>query len=188
EPFNRAKSELHWLEYTLAGAATIAGRTALPGPYDVIRPGIDGLLAATPAEWLANLRALAGSAALRAELVGRARERVLAEYDLATRAAEWAEAYRWAAEHAGRGALGRIHSGVTLLGAASRDLAQARQTLHLAASAALAHRQRTREAAVDEVAAALAELRAQRAEHSSQATTDPLVSVVVVPFGAASEA
>ena len=98
EPFNRAKSELHWLEYSLAGAATVASASAAPGPYDVIRDGLDGLLARTPADWH---RALA-------ELAGRARERILVEYDPAVRAAEWADAYRWAADHAGRGRTGRI--------------------------------------------------------------------------------
>lgn len=94
EPFNRAKSELHWLEYTLAGAATIATAFRGPGPYDVIRDGADGLLAASPADWERHLRALAGSATLRGELVGRARERVLDEYTVSVRAAEWADAFR----------------------------------------------------------------------------------------------
>jgi hypothetical protein len=106
EPFNRARSELHWLEYSMAGAATVASRLMGGGPYDVIRDGVDGLLARNKAQWLNGLRSLAGSADLRAELAGRARERVLAEYRAADRAVEWAEAYRWAAEHAGRGIRG----------------------------------------------------------------------------------
>ncbi len=107
EPFNRAKSELHWLEYSLAGAATVASATAGPGPYDVVRDGVDGLLARTPAEWRRALLALAASPDRRAELSGRARERILVDYDPAVRAAEWADAYRWAADHAGRGRSGR---------------------------------------------------------------------------------
>ena len=108
EPFNRAKSELHWLEYSLAGAATVASASAGPGPYDVIRDGHDGLLARTPADWHRALAELAASADRRAELAGRARERILVEYDPAVRAAEWADAYRWAADHAGRGRTARI--------------------------------------------------------------------------------
>ena len=111
EPFNRAKSELHWLEYTLAGAPTIASRTREPGPYGVIHDGVDGLLAATPDDWSRHLRALAGSADLRAQLVGAARERVLADYTVEARADEWAAAYRWAAEHAGRGSSAAIAGG-----------------------------------------------------------------------------
>jgi glycosyltransferase involved in cell wall biosynthesis len=102
-PFNRAKSELHWLEYTLAGAVTIA--TSLPGggPYDVIRHGVDGFLVSSGAEWRRGLERLTESADLRAEIVAGARARVFAEYDVDVRAAEWADAYRHAAEHAGRG-------------------------------------------------------------------------------------
>ena len=97
ESFNRAKSELHWLEYAMAGAPTIATSFGGPGPYDVIRDGKDGLLARTPADWERQLRRLSASASLRTDLAGRARERVLAEYSISTRAVEWADAYRSAA-------------------------------------------------------------------------------------------
>ena len=103
EPFNRAKSELHWIEYAVAGATTIASAFDGPGPYDVIHDGRDGLLARTPPEWERQLRRLAASGWLRSELAGRARERVVAEYGLSTRTAEWADSYRWAAAHAGFG-------------------------------------------------------------------------------------
>lgn len=101
EPFNLAKSELHWLEYSMAGAATIVSGFSEPGPYDVVRDGVDGLVARTDADWLRHMRALAGSRDLRTELAGRARERVLGDYDVAERAGEWADAYRWAAAHGG---------------------------------------------------------------------------------------
>lgn len=103
DEYNRARSELHWLEYSMAGAACIATRLMGGGPYEIIRDGVDGLLARNKAQWRDALRSLAGSPDRRAELAGRARERVLAEYRAADRAVEWAEAYRWAAEHAGRG-------------------------------------------------------------------------------------
>jgi glycosyltransferase involved in cell wall biosynthesis len=108
ESFNRAKSELHWLEYAMAGAPTIATSFGGPGPYDVIRDGTDGLLARTPADWERHLRRLAVSPAMRGELAGRARERVIAEYTVAGRAAEWAEAFGWASSHGG---IGRANSG-----------------------------------------------------------------------------
>ena len=101
--FSRGRSELHWLEYSLAGAATVASQTMGGGPYDVIREGVDGLLARNRAEWREKLRRLAASPQMREDLAGRARERVLAEYHVRKRAAEWADAFRWAAEHAGRG-------------------------------------------------------------------------------------
>jgi len=103
EPFNRAKSELHWIEYAMAGAPTVATAFGGPGPYNVIRDGEDGLLACSTRDWERHLRRLADSPGLRSELTGNARERVRADYSLAARATEWAEAYRWAAAHGGSG-------------------------------------------------------------------------------------
>jgi glycosyltransferase involved in cell wall biosynthesis len=106
--YNRARSELHWLEYSLAGAPTIVTGLGGAGPYDVVRDGVDGLVARSPADWERHLRSLAASPSLRSELATRARERALAEYSVAVRAPEWADTYRWAAEHAG---LGRARTG-----------------------------------------------------------------------------
>ena len=105
EPFNRAKSELHWLEYSMAGAATVATSFGPAGPYDVIRDGIDGLLATSRADWERHLRRLAASPELCRELAANARGRVLREYTVAVRAEEWAEAFFFAAARGGRGAL-----------------------------------------------------------------------------------
>jgi glycosyltransferase involved in cell wall biosynthesis len=101
--FERAKSELHWLEYSAAGAATIACRLRPNGPYDVIRDGVDGLMAESADDWRRHLASLAGSAALRTEMAGRARERVIAEYSAASRAVQWAAVFRWVASHPGVG-------------------------------------------------------------------------------------
>ena len=101
--YNRARSELHWLEYSLAGAATIVTGLNGPGPYDVVRDGVDGLVATAPADWERHLRSLAASPSLRSELASRARERVLADYSVSSRAPEWADTYKWAAAHAGLG-------------------------------------------------------------------------------------
>ena len=103
EPFNRAKSELHWLEYSLAGAPTIVSGFNGPGPFDVVRDGVDGLVARDAADWERQLRRLAGSSSLRAELADRAGERVAGEYSIESRVGEWASAYRFAAERAGSG-------------------------------------------------------------------------------------
>jgi hypothetical protein len=97
DAYNRARSELHWLEYSLAGAATVATAFDDAGPYDPIRDGVDGLLARTPADWEGHLRALTASPALRRDLAGAARERVLREATIEARAPEWAQAYRDAA-------------------------------------------------------------------------------------------
>jgi hypothetical protein len=101
--FAQAKSELHWLEYSLVGAATVASRFPDHGPYDVIRDGQDGLLAGSMEEWQGSIMRLVNSADMRAEIAGRARERILAEYQAAARAVEWASVYRWAAAHPGAG-------------------------------------------------------------------------------------
>ena len=167
--YDQAKSELHWLEYTMAGAATIATRLPGGGPYDVIRDGVDGLLAGDRDEWLAALTRLASSRALREDLAGRARERVMAEYTVQVRAEEWADAYRWAAEHAGRGVAGRVHGLGELTAGSLEDEAQA----------SLAHRRRAREDAVT-APGRLATLRGTRVVcWPEQDATDPLVSVII---------
>lgn len=139
DDFSRGHSELHWLEYSLAGAATIASRTMGGGPYDVIRDGVDGLLARNKAEWREGVRRLAGSRTLREELAGHARERVLVEYDARKRAAEWADAFRWAADHAGRGSIRSLARGLGEREAQEREFA-----LESDARANLSHRQQAR--------------------------------------------
>lgn len=103
DDFDRCKSELHWLEYAMADMAFIGQRFKGDGPYQVVRDGVDGLLARGAQEWHDSVRKLATSPDLRADLAGRAKERVLAEYDYRLRAQEWADAIRWAAEHPGYG-------------------------------------------------------------------------------------
>ena len=177
DDFDRAHSELHWLEYTMAGAATIASRTMGGGPYDVIRDGVDGLLARNKADWRASMKRLADSPALREELVGRARERVLAEYHADGRAKEWADAYRWAAEHGGWGSARRLHpvSDAAAL-AASREKAAAES------QANLVHRQHERA----EIAAARETLERLRAGRdvcwADEDAVQPLVTVRIPTY------
>lgn len=108
-PFSRGRSELHWLEYTMAGAVTVASRMSGRGPYDPIRHGVDGFLVGNRGDWLPTLRRLAQSTDLRAEIAGRARARVLADYTVDVRASDWCDAFGLAASAAGRG-LARIRS------------------------------------------------------------------------------
>ena len=167
--FDQAKSELHWLEYTMAGAATVATRIPGGGPFDAIRDGVDGLLAESPADWHDALGRLAASRDLREDIAGRARERVLAEYTVAARAPEWADAYRWAAEHAGRAVAGRVHAARAL-----DDDALVRE-----ARASLAHRAWVR-AAAEAAPGRLAALRGDRAAcWRPDDVVDPDVSVIV---------
>lgn len=106
DEFDRCKSELHWLEYAITDMAFIGQRFSGPSPYSVVRSGVDGLLARGSQEWHDGIKALATSPGLRGDLAGAAKERVLREYDYRVRAAEWADAFRWAAEHP-RGPLAR---------------------------------------------------------------------------------
>lgn len=103
--YARSKSELHWLEYTMAGAVTVATRLAGGGPYDVIRHGTDGILVGSRG-WNHELSRVAGSPSLREALVGVARQRILGAYTVDVRATEWASAYRSAAASSGRGLRG----------------------------------------------------------------------------------
>ncbi len=170
DEFDRAKSELHWLEYSLAGAVTIASRTMDGGPYDVIRHGVDGFLVKNKAEWLETLLRLARSPGLRADVVGRARERVLAEYDARQRAAEWADAFWWAAAHAGIGALGRSVA----------VPAEAAAAIRSSAREALEHRRRVwqRDAAAERL---LARRRGEDGVCRARPSADPRLVSVIIP-------
>lgn len=100
--FSRARSELHWLEYTACGAATLASGMMGGGPYEV---GGDALrLARGREDWSRKLHELLVSAELRADLVGRSRERLQEGYTAEVRAAEWIDALQWVSDHRGIGA------------------------------------------------------------------------------------
>lgn len=105
DEFDRAKSELHWLEYSMVGAAFIGERMrGADSPYAVVRDGVDGLLARGRQEWHDAVKKLVRNPGLREELAYNARERVLKEYHYKDRAKEWADAFKWAAENKGKGA------------------------------------------------------------------------------------
>jgi hypothetical protein len=103
DEFDRAKSELHWLEYAVTGSAFIGERFKGDGPYQVVRDGVDGLLAKGRQEWHDAVKKLTNSKDLREQLSGAAKERVLKEYHYKDRAKEWADAFKWAAENKGKG-------------------------------------------------------------------------------------
>jgi hypothetical protein len=96
DEFDSGKSELHWLEFTMIGAATLASEMRGGGPYNMIRHGVDGMLAHGRQDWYDGLKRLIREPNLRADIVAGARERVLAEYDYHNRALEWLSAFEWA--------------------------------------------------------------------------------------------
>jgi Glycosyl transferases group 1 len=100
DTFDKNKSELHWLEYSMVGGAFIGQKFKYgDAPYSVVRHGVDGLLAANRSEWYDAVKSLVSSKELRQQLAGAAKERILKEYDYKERAQEWAQVFRWAAEH-----------------------------------------------------------------------------------------
>jgi hypothetical protein len=102
DEFDRCKSELHWLEYAMVGAAFIGeGFKYGDAPYSVVNHGVDGLVVRGRQQWFDAVKSLVRSKDLREQLAGAARERVLKEYDYKDRAKEWADAFKWAVEHKG---------------------------------------------------------------------------------------
>jgi len=93
DTFDLAKSELHWMELTAAGMAVVAQRLHGPGPYSVVRDGVDGLLARGAHEWHDAIVRLRDNPALRDDLVAAATERMQTDYNPRGRAAEWASTF-----------------------------------------------------------------------------------------------
>jgi len=77
--FNQSKSNLKFLEYSMAGAATVATRLT---PYECVEDGKDGLLV-NPGDtegWYKAIKTLIDNQSLRKELVANAREKVCEQY------------------------------------------------------------------------------------------------------------
>lgn len=74
--FNKGKSNLKYLEYSMAGIATVASNLE---PYRCIENGKDGLLVHKDG-WYEGIKTLLDNAALRKEMVSKAREKVRQEY------------------------------------------------------------------------------------------------------------
>ncbi|SDI82487.1 Glycosyltransferase involved in cell wall bisynthesis [Frankineae bacterium MT45] len=70
--FNRAKSDLKFIEYAALGIPTVATDF---GPYaDTVQHGVTGFLAKSQRDWSLYLQALVNDAALRAEIGSNARK------------------------------------------------------------------------------------------------------------------
>ena len=73
--FNEAKSAIKWLEAALCATPTVASPTA---PFaQAITDGVDGLLAATPDDWVEALDRLVRDEGLRVRVGARARRHAL---------------------------------------------------------------------------------------------------------------
>ncbi|MBI3957877.1 MAG: glycosyltransferase [Chloroflexi bacterium] len=90
-PFNRAKSDIKFLDYSALGAAGVY--SDLPVYADSVRHGETGLLAANDtASWVDAIRSLIEQPGLRRELAANARRYLYSERILAVRATDWADA------------------------------------------------------------------------------------------------
>jgi hypothetical protein len=73
---NDGKSDLKWLDYTMAGALTIASKQPA---FATVQHGLTGLLASTPRQFLKNLQAALDDPEHALRMVGAARHQILAE-------------------------------------------------------------------------------------------------------------
>lgn len=92
-PFNRAKSDIKFLDYAALGAPGIYSN--LPVYAESVRQGETGLLAANDtASWVQALRSLIEQPDLRRKLASNARRYLYDERILAVRATDWADALK----------------------------------------------------------------------------------------------
>ncbi|RLT39123.1 MAG: glycosyltransferase [Chloroflexi bacterium] len=90
-PFNRAKSDIKFLDYAALGAPGVY--SDLPVYAATVRHGQTGLLAANDtASWVKAIRSLIEQPDLRRELAANARRYLYSERILAVRATAWADA------------------------------------------------------------------------------------------------
>lgn len=79
-PWARSKCAFKLLQYMALGIPAVASPVGMN--REVVRSGVDGLLASSPEEWIAALGALLSDAPRAVALGAAGRERVLREYDL----------------------------------------------------------------------------------------------------------
>jgi glycosyltransferase involved in cell wall biosynthesis len=87
DPWSRGKCGLKVLQYMAAGLPVVANPVGLQ--TRLVRDGVTGFLAETPAEWQQAILRLAGDSALRRAMGRAARERIAREYDVRIGAARW---------------------------------------------------------------------------------------------------
>jgi glycosyltransferase involved in cell wall biosynthesis len=88
--FNRCKSNIKWLEYSMCG---IPGVYSAIAPYAEVEQGRTGLLARTATDWLEALDVMIQDAGLRRSLAEEARRDVLARFSLSQKVHKYAEFY-----------------------------------------------------------------------------------------------
>jgi len=89
--FNRNKSAIKWMEYSMVNCATIASN--IPPYATVITPTQDGLLVPDD-KWKDAMEELIKDSVLRNKLASNAKENVLSNHNIETKAHLWLEAYK----------------------------------------------------------------------------------------------
>jgi len=90
-PFNRAKSPIKYLEYSVNG---IPGVYSTIEPYStVIRDGYNGLLAKSERQWFAQIMRLIEDQELRESIVRNSQQNIKNHYLLEKNASRWREVY-----------------------------------------------------------------------------------------------
>lgn len=87
--FNRAKSNIKWMESTMAGAAFVGSDLE---PYQMVNSGETGFLCSTEKEWVKAISTLIEHKEMRHSFVERAKSKILKKYNIQTNTA-WAEFY-----------------------------------------------------------------------------------------------
>ncbi len=85
--WSRGKCGLKVLQYMAAGLPVVANPVGVQA--EMVRHGENGLLARTPAEWVAALRQLAADADLRRRMGAAGRRLVETEFSVESGAARW---------------------------------------------------------------------------------------------------
>ncbi|MDW8101171.1 MAG: glycosyltransferase [Anaerolineae bacterium] len=93
-PFNRAKSSLKFLEYSILGVPGVY--SSLPPFESVVIHGENGFLAATLRDWRNYIERLIEEPDLRAEIGAKARRTVMENWLLSDHAYQWIKAYEQA--------------------------------------------------------------------------------------------
>jgi glycosyltransferase involved in cell wall biosynthesis len=87
DPWSRGKCGLKVLQYMAAGLPVVANPVGIQAR--LVRPGVTGFLARTPAEWQQAIGRLAADPELRRRMGRAARQAVALEYDVRIGAARW---------------------------------------------------------------------------------------------------
>lgn len=89
--FNRAKSNLRWMEYSVQGVPSIVSPVEA---YKCVRGGVDALVAQEPEEWIEAIEKLVLDAELRHRLGTTAMDRIATEFNIDKNIHQWLAAYQ----------------------------------------------------------------------------------------------